>query len=214
MRRVSIGSPPFGGGPRDPAIQWLIDAVNELANASFADTREDIEGQAGATYQPLDADLSALAANSANGLWARTGDGTGAARTIAGTAPIGVTNGDGVAGNPTIALTRYDSGDQTITSAGALTLAHGLGAIPKSVQVWLHCTTADLNHSVGNFLLVSGAADFDGTNSKGVSVVPDATNLNIRFGSTASAFTILNKTTGAAGSITNSSWRAVFRAFV
>lgn len=55
--------------------------------------------------QPLDADLTALAANSTDGLWAHTGAGTGAARTIAGTAAqITVTNGSGVAGDPTLSL--------------------------------------------------------------------------------------------------------------
>lgn len=56
-------------------------------------------------YQPLDSDLTALAANATNGLWARTGAGTGAARSIAAPAAgITITNGDGVAGNPTLAL--------------------------------------------------------------------------------------------------------------
>lgn len=53
----------------------------------------------------LDPDVAALAANSTNGLWARTGAGTGAARTITGTAnEITATNGDGVSGNPTLSL--------------------------------------------------------------------------------------------------------------
>jgi hypothetical protein len=51
------------------------------------------------------ADLLSLAGNAANGLWARTGAGTGAARTIAGTAgQITVTNGSGAGGNPTMSL--------------------------------------------------------------------------------------------------------------
>ena len=55
--------------------------------------------------QPADADLTALANNSTNGLWARTGAGTGAARTLTGTAnEITVTNGDGVSGSPTLSL--------------------------------------------------------------------------------------------------------------
>ena len=55
--------------------------------------------------QGLDADLTALAGLSANGLIARTGSGTAAARTITGTAnQVIVANGDGVAGNPTLAL--------------------------------------------------------------------------------------------------------------
>jgi len=59
----------------------------------------------GTNVQAFDADLSALAANSTSGLWARTGAGTGAARTITGTAnEITVTNGGGIAGDPTISL--------------------------------------------------------------------------------------------------------------
>lgn len=57
------------------------------------------------TNVTADADLDALASNSTNGFWARTGAGTGAARTITGTAnEITSTNGDGVAGNPTLSL--------------------------------------------------------------------------------------------------------------
>ena len=55
--------------------------------------------------QAFDSDLSALAANATNGIWARTSTGTGAARTITGTTnQITVTNGDGVSGNPTISI--------------------------------------------------------------------------------------------------------------
>ena len=54
--------------------------------------------------QPLDAELTAIAAISSNGVIARTGAGTAAARTITGTSnQIIVTDGDGAAGNPTIA---------------------------------------------------------------------------------------------------------------
>lgn len=59
----------------------------------------------GTDVQAYDADLAALAANSTNGLWARTASGEGAARTITGTAAeVTVTNGDGVSGNPTLSL--------------------------------------------------------------------------------------------------------------
>lgn len=59
----------------------------------------------GTDVQAYDADLDAVAALSANGLIARTGAGTAAARTLTGTAnKIAVTNGDGVAGNPTITI--------------------------------------------------------------------------------------------------------------
>jgi phage-related tail fiber protein len=55
--------------------------------------------------QPLDSDLTALAALSTNGIIARTATGAAAIRTITGSAGnILVTNGDGVSGNPTINL--------------------------------------------------------------------------------------------------------------
>lgn len=53
--------------------------------------------------QAADADLTALAGVSSLGLLARTGAGTAAARTIAAGTGLTVTDGDGVAGNPTLA---------------------------------------------------------------------------------------------------------------
>ena len=55
--------------------------------------------------QPIDADLTAIAALSSTGLLARTGSGTYSERTLtAPAAGITVTNGNGVSGNPTLAL--------------------------------------------------------------------------------------------------------------
>ncbi len=76
-----------------------------LALADAAAARTAIGAVIGTNVQAWDADLDALAANSTNGLWARTGAGTGAARTITGTAnEITLTNGNGVSGNPTASL--------------------------------------------------------------------------------------------------------------
>lgn len=55
--------------------------------------------------QTLDSDLTAIAGLASNGLIARTGTGTAATRTVtAPAAGITVSNGDGVSGNPTLAL--------------------------------------------------------------------------------------------------------------
>ena len=59
--------------------------------------------QALEAVQPIDADLTAIAALSSTGLLSRTGSGTYSERTItAASARVTVTNGDGVSGNPTI----------------------------------------------------------------------------------------------------------------
>lgn len=59
----------------------------------------------GTNVQAYDADLSAIAGLSSTGLIARTGAGTASTRTLTGPAAgITVSNGDGVSGNPTLAL--------------------------------------------------------------------------------------------------------------
>ncbi len=76
----------------------------------------------GSTYQPIDSDLTAIAALSANGMMTRTGTGTAAVRTITASTGISVTNGDGVSGNPTIAVdAATDANFQAATANKVLT---------------------------------------------------------------------------------------------
>ena len=70
-----------------------------------------------AAYQPLDSDLTAIAALSSTGLVARTGSGTAAARTITGGSGVTVTNGSGVSGNPTISFSGGTGQDDDPTTA-------------------------------------------------------------------------------------------------
>lgn len=90
--------------------------------------------------QPLDATLTALAAYNTNGLLAQTAADTFAGRTVTAGQGISVSNGDGVAGNPTIALNtnalrgeisfRIDGGGSAITT----------GAKKIYVRVGYDCT--------------------------------------------------------------------------
>lgn len=105
---------------------------------------------------------------------------------------------------------QYVSTGQTITAAGSLTLAHGLAAQPKLLSVYLSCTSADLNYSSGDEVFVPFMGD---DNSRGVSVVPDATNLNVRYGSAANVFALLDKTTGGIAAIDATKWVCIFVAW-
>ena len=101
---------------------------------------------------------------------------------------------------------QFTSTDQTITAAGALTLAHGLGVVPVFMTMQLVCTVAELNYSINDVV--------DGSNSNTVtSVVMDATNLNVRYSTPATNYQLPNKTTGAVAAITLADWKMRFKAF-
>lgn len=75
--------------------------------ACTATSAYDASGAAAAAQaasQPINANLTALAAMSCNGVLVRTGGNTFACRTLTASTGINVTNGDGVSGNPTVAL--------------------------------------------------------------------------------------------------------------
>ncbi len=104
------------------------------------------------------------------------------------------------------AVVRYTSSAQTITLAGSLTLAHGLGAAPFWVGAYLECVTGEYNYVAGDKLYIGFAeTGVESLNNLGVSVVVnDTTNIRIRF--SAGGFAIPNKTTGATALITPANW--------
>lgn len=115
----------------------------------------------------------------------------------------------------TPALTKYfESTQQVITAAGALTIAHGLAVKPKLIQAALVCLTAEHGYSINDEVMMNpGVSSSGATGDRGLAVVTDATNLNVRYGSNASVFTLLNKTTGANAAPTLANWRLVLRAW-
>lgn len=108
----------------------------------------------------------------------------------------------------------YESAQQTITAGGALTLAHGLGVAPKLYLPFLVCTVADNGFSVGDEVSANPMVNSAGNNfAQGLAIVPDATNLNVRFGSNSNVFASFNKGTGALVALTVTSWKLVVRAW-
>lgn len=109
-------------------------AINEL-DSEKSGTAHTHTG----TYEPADATLTALAAlNSTGGMLAQTGADTFTKRTITGTASqITVTNGDGVAGAPTIAASiasqaQAEAGTDNTSLMTALRTAQAIAALAAS----------------------------------------------------------------------------------
>lgn len=102
----------------------------------------------------------------------------------------------------------FESSNQTVTPNSTLSVAHGLGVVPKVFHVVLKCTTAELNYSVGdevacNFNFVSGVSVIQAS--------ADATNVVINYSGASTS--VLNKSTQAQSSITSASWKFVVRAW-
>lgn len=98
-------------------IENVLDPVNlgDVATKNYTVTY----------YQPLDAELTGLAAIGTNGIVAKSAAGTFATRTILGTAnQIAVNNGDGISGNPSIAI----ADNPTLTGTEKYTWPSGTSA--------------------------------------------------------------------------------------
>ena len=62
-------------------------------------------------------------------------------------------------------------------------------------------------------MVIWGHAASGDVNARGCTMLPDATNLNIRIGLINPPFTYLNKTTGAAVNLVAVNWKLIFRAY-
>jgi hypothetical protein len=105
----------------------------------------------------------------------------------------------------------YDSGEQTITTAGTLSLTHGLGMVPKIIRVVLICKTTEGNYAVNDE--VEWGLVGDAVADRGVVLVPNATTIFVRYANNATVFGLPNKTTGTVLNITNANWRMIVRAW-
>lgn len=118
------------------------------------------------------------------------------------------------AANTPILTKVFTSTQQTITTAGALTIPHGLGVQPLLIQAYLVNQTAEFGYTIGDQLLISGAAGATDTSTdRGMSYVTDDTNLVIRFGAASTCFSINRKDTGSVANAVNANWKLVLRAF-
>lgn len=108
----------------------------------------------------------------------------------------------------------FVSSDQTITAAGALTIAHGLGRAPLFVQMALICQSSDVGYTAGMVVPYPvGQRSTTGFNNYGVTVVTDSTNLSVRYGSISNVFPMMDFSNGDGANIDPTKWKVRFYAF-
>jgi hypothetical protein len=103
----------------------------------------------------------------------------------------------------------FESAEQTIVANGTLTIAHGLGRKPILLYGVLICKTAELGYSVNDEvpLLLN---HLQGGTASQLSLVVDATNLNIRM---MNAFFMAHKNSPSGSTITLANWTFRIRAW-
>lgn len=107
----------------------------------------------------------------------------------------------------------YASAGQTITQAGLLTLAHGLGVRPKIIRAYLQCTTDNAGYVIGDRVEVPLGFDHNSAVVRGITVYFDTTNINVRYANSTNTFILLNKSSGDVATITNTSWQLYIEAY-
>ena len=113
--------------------------------------------------------------------------------------------------------TPYDSGDLTIALAGAHTLTHSLGGVPKVVMLLAKCTDAggDAGYAQNEVIvLATNGSDAAGSNY-GVSMRLTSTQIILRVGGgAANNFTNYpHATTGAINGLDYTKWALIVRAY-
>lgn len=130
----TTGGPEFNNGSGWSAMGGSVTSVAATGSTGLVVGGSPVTTSGTLTFT-LGTELQGLSALAANGMVTRTASGTYAARTVTGTASnILVTNGDGVAGNPTINLATAGSSisDQfvriTTDTFGRVTASAGVSA--------------------------------------------------------------------------------------
>ena len=91
-----------------------------------------------------------------------------------------------------------------VNDNSATTTAHGLGATPSTVLVTMECLTTDLGYAAGQRLYNLGYSGIAATDTRGISIVADATNTIILV---LNAVSVVNTDVTNSSDITEANWK-------
>jgi hypothetical protein len=118
-------------------------------------------------------------------------------------------NANGDSGSP---AEYFISADQSITSGGGLTIAHGLGVAPRRYRCYARCVTAEYGSSIGDKLYDGGSGV--SVSLYGLAIVANSANILVKFSSAGVApLAGINFSTGALVNLSNANWVLVVEAW-
>lgn len=98
----------------------------------------------------------------------------------------------------------FQSTDYTISNGALITVAHGLGAVPRNAWYGLVCQTSELGYNVGEIVFPYG---FNDSPDKGLAIGCDATNIKAQLSISGNTIMIMSRLTGSMAVITNARWK-------
>lgn len=108
----------------------------------------------------------------------------------------------------------FESAEISIVAGSGGVVAHGLGAKPLRVLVFVRCKTAEFGHAVGDEVPVNVDSSYQGGNTKSFGAQAWAVDtVNAGWGVGTDGISILNASSGAVAVLTPGNWRLVVRAW-
>jgi len=112
-------------------------------------------------------------------------------------------------------LSFFEGTPTAISASTKTTYAHGFGALPKMMEFWLQCISAEEGYVVGEYAKpTQGFHSTAGTSNIGAVIYADTTNIYITTGGNAAGgmFKLFNGDTGGGITINNTKWKMIPRA--
>lgn len=223
--RVGDGSLP-GGWPVPNALDIQRGAFYSASSASGTDNITLVFAPVISSYTTgMEISFFAPATNT-GAMTVDAGAGAVALEKASGGAIVALDAGDCISGAPYRAkyngtkfvlvgtnssnIPPYVSAQQTITTGGTLTLAHGLGVTPSRVSYDLVCQSSDNGFTAGQ--IQDALCCFNTQVERGFSARKDSTNIIIVFGNAAAVFQSVPAGGGSYAALTNANWKLVVTA--